>query len=50
MVIQGRGGDEQCLIYYFTQQRNRTVMQVAELELDGEGKAFCNRNKYAGAR
>lgn len=39
-------GIEQCLLFYFTHQDRQTVMQVAELELGGDGKAFCNRNKY----
>jgi hypothetical protein len=39
-------GAEQCLLFYFTQQHNLTVIQLAELELGADGKAFCNRNKY----
>ena len=49
IIIQKRGDNEQCLIYYFTQRRTRTVMQLAELELGADGVPFCNRNKYAQA-
>jgi hypothetical protein len=50
IVVQpGPGGSEQCLLFYFTHQGNRTVIQLAELELGGDGKVFCNRNKYAPA-
>lgn len=48
MVIQkAPNGTEQCIMYYFTQQRNLTWIQVGELELGADGKVFCNRNKYA---
>jgi hypothetical protein len=48
-VIQGPPGDEQCLVYYFTEFRRHAYMQVVELELDADGKPVCNRNKYAPA-
>jgi hypothetical protein len=47
IVIQGTGDSQQCLVFYFTQHRNQTIMQLAELEVDANGKPFCNRNKYA---
>ena len=40
-------GTEQCLLFYFTHQNRQTVMQLAELELGADGKAFCRRNKYS---
>jgi hypothetical protein len=46
VVQELRPGEEQCVIYYFTHQGLRSVIQVAELELDAEGKVVCNRNKY----
>ena len=47
IVVQAaREGTEQCLLFYFTHQGRQTVMQLAELELGADGKAFCNRNKY----
>ena len=49
VVQSARDGSEQCLIYYFTHQGRQTVIQVAELELGGDGKVFCNRNKYSPA-
>ena len=50
MVIQSApDGSEQCLIFYFTHQSNQTVIQMGELELGADDKAFCNRNKYANA-
>jgi len=49
IVVQtARDGTEQCLLFYFTHQGRQTVMQLAELELGADGKAFCNRNKYLG--
>jgi len=51
IVVQStRDGGEQCLLFYFTHQERRTVMQLAELELGADGKAFCNRNKYARSK
>jgi len=48
MVLQkGPDGAEQCLMFYFTHQGLKTVIQLAELELGADGKVFCNRNKYA---
>jgi predicted GH43/DUF377 family glycosyl hydrolase len=49
IVVQQTGdGWEQCLLFYFTHQERRTVMQLAELELGADGKASSvNRNKYA---
>ena len=48
MVLQtAADGTEQSLIFYFTQQRTLTWIQLAELELGTDGKVFCNRNKYA---
>jgi len=49
MIVQGTGDKEQCLVYYFTHQRNQTVMQLAEVEMGPDGKLVCNRNKYAPA-
>jgi hypothetical protein len=47
IVLQkARDGTEQCLLFYFTHQDRHTVIQIAELELGADGKAFCNRNKY----
>lgn len=48
IVLQGGpNNDDQCVLFYFTHQGNQTVMQIAELELDQDGKVVCNRNKYA---
>lgn len=47
IIVQGEGDKQQCLVYYFTHQRNLTVMQVAEIEMGADGKPFVNRNKYA---
>jgi hypothetical protein len=48
MVLQSApDGSEQCLLFYFTQRRQLTMMQLAEFEVGEDGKAFCNRNKYA---
>ncbi len=49
VVQKGADGGEQCLVFYFTHQGKRTVIQLAELEVTAEGKVVCNRNKYAGA-
>jgi predicted GH43/DUF377 family glycosyl hydrolase len=50
MVLQtAPDGTEQCLMFYFTQQRTLTWIQLAELEMGADGKVFCNRNKYASA-
>jgi hypothetical protein len=50
IVVQSApDGSEQCLVFYFTQQRNLTWLQLAELEVGTDGKMFCNRNKYAPA-
>jgi hypothetical protein len=50
MVLQtAPDGTEQCLMFYFTQQRTLTWIQLAELEMGEDGKVFCNRNKYASA-
>lgn len=49
IVVQGAGDKEQCLVYYFTHQGNRTVMQLAELEMGVDGKPICDRNKYTAA-
>jgi predicted GH43/DUF377 family glycosyl hydrolase len=47
IVVQiGPDGSEQCLVFYFTHQGKQTVIQLAELELDAEGKVVCNRDKY----
>jgi predicted GH43/DUF377 family glycosyl hydrolase len=46
IVVQSTpDGREQCLLFYFTHQDRQTVMQLAELQLDADGKVFCNRNK-----
>ncbi|HTQ38424.1 MAG TPA: hypothetical protein VMJ32_05325 [Pirellulales bacterium] len=42
IVLQG----DQCLIYYFTESNRRSVIQLAELTLDGDGKIQCDRNQY----
>jgi hypothetical protein len=47
IVIQGPPGNEQCIVYYFTEFNRRAFIQIAEMELDADGKPFCNRNKYA---
>jgi predicted GH43/DUF377 family glycosyl hydrolase len=48
MVIQTQpDGSEQCLLFYFTHQRNKTVIQVAELDQKADGKVVCDRNKYS---
>lgn len=47
IVVQGTGENEQCILYYFTHQGSRTVMQVVELELGADGKVKVDRNKYA---
>ena len=48
IVIQKTANnDEQCVVFYSTHQGNQTVMQIAELELDKDGKVVCNRNQYA---
>jgi hypothetical protein len=44
----GPDGEDECVMFYFTQRGHRTMMQVADLELGEDGKVFCNRNKYAG--
>jgi hypothetical protein len=43
------GGDEQLVLFYFTHDRNKTYMQMAEITLGEDGKLQCDRNKYAGA-
>ncbi len=47
IVIQPTADGEQCVVFYFTHQGKRTVMQVAEVEMSANGKLTCNRNKYA---
>jgi predicted GH43/DUF377 family glycosyl hydrolase len=47
IVVQGPPGDEQCLIFYFTQRGRRSAIQLAQLELTADGTVTCNRNKYA---
>jgi hypothetical protein len=50
IVLQGGPEqNDQCLVFYFTQQGRRTLIQLAELELGADGIPFCNRNKYASA-
>jgi hypothetical protein len=49
IVIQGSGDQQQCLVFYFTQRGPASVIQLAELDLDADGKAVCDRNKYAPA-
>ena len=41
--------DEQLVLFYFTHDRNKTYMQMAEITLGEDGKLQCDRNKYAGA-
>ena len=46
IVLQGGPtNDDQCLVFYFTQQGRRTLIQLAELELGPDGVPVCNRNK-----
>jgi hypothetical protein len=47
IVVQGPAGNDQCLIFYFTQRGRQSVIQLAELELTPENTVICNRNKYA---
>jgi len=49
IVIQGPSGNEQCIVYYFTEFNRHAYIQIAELEMGTDGKPFCNRNKYAPA-
>jgi len=49
IVLQGEDDQQKCLVYYFTQRRNVTLMQLAEIEMGPDGVPFCNRNKYAAA-
>jgi len=47
IVLQGEGDNEQCLVYYFTEQRAHDFMQLTELEMGADGKPTADRNKYA---
>ena len=48
IVMQGGAdGEDQCVIFYFTQRGRESMMQVTELELGADGKVVCNRNKHA---
>ncbi len=48
IVLQGGpSNDDQCLIFYFTQQGRRSLIELGELELAPDGTLICNRNKYA---
>ncbi len=46
IVIQGEGTNQQCLVYYFTEFNRHAYIQLAELDLDANGKPFCNRNAF----
>jgi len=48
IVMQGEEGDEQLVLFYFTHDGNRTVMQMAEVSLGEDGTLVCDRNRYAG--
>jgi len=45
IVQRGAGEEEQCLVFYFTHQGRRSVIQLAELELAPDGTIKCDRNK-----
>ncbi len=47
--MQSAPGNEQLLLFYFTHDGNRTVMQLAEITLGDDGKLVCDRNRYAGS-
>jgi hypothetical protein len=47
IVMQGSAGDEQLVLFYFTHDRNKTYLQMAEITLGADGKLVCDRNKYA---
>jgi hypothetical protein len=49
IVVEGPEGNDQALIFYFTQRGRRSVIQLAELELAPDGTVTCDRNKFAGA-
>jgi len=49
IVVQGPPDNERCFVYYFTEFNRHAYMQLVELELDADGKPFCDRNKYAPA-
>ncbi len=50
IVLQGGpANNDQCLIFYFTHQGRRSVIELAELELASDGTVICNRNKYVAA-
>lgn len=40
-------GNEQLVLFYFTQFGNTTYMQMAEITLGEDGKLACDRDKYA---
>jgi hypothetical protein len=40
-------GNEQLVLFYFTHDGNKTVMQMAEITIGDDGKLVCDRNKYA---
>jgi hypothetical protein len=51
IVMQGGpDGEDQCVIFYFTQRGRPSMIQVAELEIGADGKVVCTRNKYAGEK
>jgi hypothetical protein len=41
-----REGNDQLVLFYFTHDGNRTLMQMAEITLGAEGKLACDRNQY----
>jgi hypothetical protein len=43
-------GQEQLVLFYFTHNGKKTVMQMAEVTLDADGKLRCDRNQYAAQR
>ena len=40
-------GQEQLVLFYFTHNGKKTVIQVAEVTLGSDGKLRCDRNQYA---
>ena len=41
-----KAGNEQLILFYFTQERQKSYMQMAEITLGNDGKLVCDRNKY----
>lgn len=40
-------GHEQLVLFYFTHDGNKTLMQMAEITLGDDGRLKCDRNQYA---